>query len=120
MDYKLELEDMLTTVIREGGSDLHLSEGRHPTIRVSGVLLPLVRKPILTKEDTFGLAQQLLTKINLDLFVATKEIDFSYNHTTGDRFRGNGYYQQGSMSFALRLVQRKIRTFEELNLPPVL
>ena len=118
-DYKTVLTDLIRTVVNEGASDLHLSEGRHPTIRVSGMLLPLVKHPVLTKADTAGLVNELLSEKNKELFSNTKEVDFSYSF--GDaRFRGNAYLQQGSVSVALRLVPKKIRTFEELNLPDIL
>lgn len=118
-DYKTSLNDLIKTVVNEGASDLHLSEGRHPTIRVSGMLLPLVKHPMLTKEDTAGLLNELLSEKNKETFYNSKEIDFSYSF--GDvRFRGNAFFQQGAVSIALRLVPRKIRTFEELNLPDIL
>ena len=51
MNYEQELEQLLETVVREGASDLHLSEGRYPTMRVSGQLIPFVRNAVLTHED---------------------------------------------------------------------
>ncbi len=118
-DYKEKLAELVKTVVNEGASDLHLSEGRHPTIRVSGMLLPLIKYPVLSKDDTAGLLNELLSEKNKELFYNTKEVDFSYS--LGDaRFRGNAYFQQGAVSVALRLVPRKIRTFEELNLPDIL
>ena len=51
MNYEQELEQLLDTVVREGASDLHLSEGRYPTMRLSGQLIPLVRSAVLTHED---------------------------------------------------------------------
>ncbi len=118
-DYKIALADLVKTVVNEGASDLHLSEGRHPTIRVSGMLLPLVKHPALTKEDTAGILNILLSEKNRELFSNTKEVDFSYG--SGDaRFRGNAYFQQGAVSVALRLVPKMIRSFEELNLPDIL
>jgi twitching motility protein PilT len=118
-DYKTVLADLIRTVANEGASDLHLSEGRHPTIRVSGMLLPLVKHPVLTKVDTAGILNELLSDKNKELFSNTKEVDFSYSFND-DRFRGNAYLQQGAVSIALRLVPKKIRTFEELNLPDIL
>jgi twitching motility protein PilT len=118
-DYKQILADLIKIVANEGASDLHISEGRHPTIRVSGMLLPLVKNPVLTKEDTAGILNELLQPKNRDLFYNNKEIDFSYNSPDG-RFRGNAYFQQGAVSIALRLVPKKIRTFDELNLPDIL
>lgn len=119
MDYKQSLAELIKTVINEGASDLHISEGRHPTIRVSGQLLPLVKNPVLTKEDTASILKELLSQKNLELFNSNKEIDFSYTSTEG-RFRGNAFVQQGAVSIALRLVPKKIRTFDELNLPEIL
>ncbi|MBU6431199.1 MAG: PilT/PilU family type 4a pilus ATPase [Patescibacteria group bacterium] len=128
-DYKRELEDLMMIVINEGGSDLLMSEGRHPTIRVSGFLIPLVRKPIFSKDDTYGILGELLNSANKELFLKNKEIDFSYDYSgdggapkvkTGARFRGNCYFQRGSVSIALRLIPKKILTPAELNLPPIL
>ena len=118
-DYKIALADLVKTVVNEGASDLHLSEGRHPTIRVSSMLLPLVKHAVLTKDDTMGLLNEILSEKNKELFFYKKEIDFSYS-VNDSRFRGNAYFQQGAISVALRLIPRKIRTFEELNLPEVL
>ena len=120
MDYKKELNDLIKTVEQEGASDLHLSEGRYPTIRVSGLLIPLVKTKILTKDDTYGLLSELITKENKEVFLRTKEIDFSFNSADSIRFRGNAYFQQGAVSIALRLIPKKIRNFAELNLPDIL
>ena len=49
MDHKVELKDFIDTIMRENGSDLHLSEGRNPVVRVTGALIPLVKKDVLTK-----------------------------------------------------------------------
>jgi twitching motility protein PilT len=119
IDYKKTLAELIHTVMTEGASDLHISEGRHPTIRVSGLLLPLVKHPVLTKEDTAGLLAELLTAENKINFYRDHEIDFSYTAPEG-RFRGNAFFQQSAVSIALRLVPKKIRTFEELNLPEIL
>ncbi|HEY4495783.1 MAG TPA: PilT/PilU family type 4a pilus ATPase [Candidatus Paceibacterota bacterium] len=120
MDYAKELEQLIVTVIKEGGSDLHISEGRHPTIRVTGALIPLLKHRVFSKEDTLGFVTELLTPENKKRFLETKEIDFSYSYKNEARFRGNGYFQQGAVGIALRLIPRKIRTLEELNLPPIL
>ena len=54
VDYAKELKDLIDIVMSESGSDLHLSVGSHPMIRVAGALIPLVKKPILTNEDVGG------------------------------------------------------------------
>ena len=120
MNYKEELGDLIKTVFQEGASDLHLSEGRKPTIRVSGFLLPLVKREVLTKEVMTGILSELVSKENKDVFLNKKELDFSYGIENGERFRGNAYFQQGMISIALRLIPKKIRSIPELNLPEVL
>lgn len=106
--------------MKESASDLHLSEGRYPTVRVAGFLIPLMNRKILTKEDTLGFMSVVLGPEDRETFSRNKEIDFSYNHQDKARFRGNGYFQRGTVSFAFRLIPKKIRSFAELNLPPIL
>ncbi len=119
-EYKKELEDLVLTVIHEGASDLHLVAGRHPTIRVSGELIPLVKKPILEVANTLGLIRELLDDANYKMFIDDKEIDFSFSFGKEARFRGNGFFQKGSVAVALRLIPKKIKTISELGLPPIL
>jgi twitching motility protein PilT len=120
MDYKKELLDLIKTVFQEGASDLHLSEGRKPTVRVSGLLLPLIKREIPTREDMMGILSELVSKENLELFLKVRELDFSYGIENGERFRGNAYFQQGMITIALRLIPKKIRSLAELNLPEIL
>jgi twitching motility protein PilT len=117
MEYQKEIEQMVEAVINENGSDLHLAEGRHPIIRVSGVLIPLVKRAPLTAADMQGLLNRFLSEDNKVLFEKDKDVDFSYS-LTNVRFRGNAYYHQGVVSIALRLIPKKIKTLAELNLPP--
>jgi len=76
MDYKKELQDLIETVVREGASDLHLTVGVEPTIRVSGFLIPLAKKKKLVAEDTLSYISEMLEKDELKLFLEQKEIDF--------------------------------------------
>lgn len=119
-DYKKELEDLVMIVANEGASDLHLSQGRHPTVRVSGTLIPLLKKPVLSSADMMGLLTALVSPENKERFLKQREIDFSYALGDKVRFRGNGYFQQGSISIALRLIPKKIKSIAELNLPPII
>jgi len=119
MDYKKEIEELVDLIIKEDASDLHLSEGRPPIIRVSGNLVMLVKKSVLTKNDLLGFLDVFLTKANKDLLEKDKDVDFSYNLVHA-RFRGNAYYRQANLSIALRLIPKAIRTLSELNLPPLL
>jgi twitching motility protein PilT len=119
MEYKKELEDIVSTVIQEGASDLHLTEGRVPFIRSSGQLIPLVKKAALTQADLKGFLNEFLTPLNKTRLEHDKQVDFSYS-LTDTRFRGNVYYRQGLIAIALRLIPKKIMTLSELNLPPIL
>lgn len=118
--YAAVLEQLIETVIAEGGSDLHFSVKSHPIIRVSGNLLPLLKRPELTAADTLGLLTELVGAVKVTEFDEVQEIDFSYAYKDAVRFRGNAFVQQGTISIALRLIPHEIKTFAELLLPPVL
>jgi len=120
MNYEQELKDLLSTVTLESGSDLHLSEGRHPTVRVNGILIPLVKKPIMSHADIDALLNLMIDDGSRKRFTDTKELDFSYQFSPEARFRGNAYIQRGAHTIALRLIQNKIKTIKELGLPEVL
>ncbi len=119
MDYRKEIEDLVNLLIKEGASDLHLSSGRPPVIRVSGNLIPLVKRPTISAADMKEYCNIFLTADSKDILQKNKDVDFSYSLTHA-RFRGNTYYRQGELSVALRLIPKKIRTLTELNLPPIL
>ena len=120
VDYQKELADLVNIVVSENGSDIHLNIGSYPVVRVVGSLIPLVKKPVLTSEDVESFAKVLLTEDQFKHFIEKKEIDFSYALEDGVRFRGNAYFQRNGMAIALRHIPNKIRTLEELRLPPIL
>lgn len=120
MDYVSELNDLMLSVARESASDLHITAGRHPTLRISGQLVPLTEKPVLTPEMTKGLVLAMLNKEQADIFLREKEFDFSFAFRDKVRFRVNAFFQRGYIGAALRLINVKIRTLEELGLPPEL
>jgi twitching motility protein PilT len=120
VDYKRELNALIDIIVAEKASDLHLSVGAHPLIRVTGALIPLVKKPILTEADVNAFSKILMREDQYRRYLEYNEIDFSYESLEGVRFRGNSFYQRGRMGIALRLIPNVIRTFEELNLPPIL
>ena len=120
VDYKKELNSLIEIILQEQASDLHLSVDSHPLIRVSGTLIPLIKKPILTDSDVKGFIKVLMREDQMARYVQFTEVDFSYENTEGVRFRGNAFYQRGRMGVALRLIPNMIRTYEELNLPSIL
>lgn len=118
-DFKNEFENLIETVIKEDASDLHLSEGRLPMLRVSGFLVPITSHPVISRQDMKAILDILLDAQKKEIFLNIKQVDFAYDH--GDaRFRGNAFFQTGKMSLALRLIPKKIRSFDELKLPDIL
>jgi len=118
MDYKKEIEELILAIIRENGSDLHLGAGRLPAIRVNGDLIFLVKRKEFTKEDMAAILKELIAKERFDEFMATEELDFSYDFRGEARLRGNAFFQKGMINIALRLIP-KVRTLEELHIPKV-
>jgi twitching motility protein PilT len=116
MNYEVELNDVIMTLVKEAGSDIHLTVGTFPTLRINGELVPLTRKTELTAEDTVGYLRALISEKMFTDFVIKQEIDFSYEHGQEYRLRGNASFQRGVISVALRLVP-KVKGIQELNLP---
>lgn len=120
VDYKQELQALIETLIIEKASDLHFSVGSHPLVRVAGKLMPLVKKPILTEVDVNHFAKIMMRPDQFERLDRREEVDFSFETSEEVRFRGNAFFQRGKKSIALRLIPNVIRTFAELNLPPIL
>src|SRR5437868_12796971 len=89
--HKSELDELVNTIAKESGSDIHLSEGRQPTLRVSGFLIPLVKKPSYTRDDVLGILHLMASPEHLEILDKKKEVDFAYTHNDKYRFRGNAY-----------------------------
>ena len=119
MDSKALIDKLITTLIREGGSDLHLSVGRYPAIRVSGQLIFLVNEAVLTKDEIMGMLGTMIDKAKLDRFITSQEIDFSFDFNGTARLRGNAYFQKGQIAMAFRLIPA-VKTLDELKLPKML
>src|SRR3989338_1857955 len=113
-DYKTKLDSLASLVIKEGASDLHLSEGRAPVLRVSGFLTQLSESSI-SKEEMKGFLSELLPKHALAEFETKKEADFAWSFKDEARFLGNAFVQQNGISVALRLIPKAIRSVLELN-----
>ena len=114
------VERLLTIVVKENASDLHIAVGRHPTIRVDGALVPLLTEEVLTADAASDFVFALATPDRQERFLRDKELDFSYNFQDRVRLRVNIFFQRGVMGAALRLIPAKIRTLSELNLPPAI
>ncbi len=119
-NHQAKLKEFLEITIKEQASDLHLSVGHQPVLRVAGVLVPLLKEPALTSVDTQELTKALMTVEQYQNFLGEKEIDLSYNFEDRARFRVNVFFQREEISIAFRLVPAEVKTIEQLNLPPVL
>lgn len=112
----ITMEELLALLVRQGGSDLHLSVNSPPRIRVDGILLP-VDCPSLTAEDTRRLATSVLTSDQIAKLDRELELDCSFGLADQGRFRANVFYQQGAVAGVMRLIPHKIATFEQLGMP---
>ena len=120
MDYKDKLSGLLETAIKNGASDLHITVGFKPILRVDGLLNPIDTEKALTAEDAEGLVLALLNDRQKQQFIQEKEADLGYDYSGKARFRVNVYLQKGYMSAALRLIPARIKTIDELEMPPIL
>lgn len=118
-EYKKEVDELLLLVAQEQGSDLHLSPGVFPAIRVDSRLAPLNNRPILDPETLEGYALALMGEEKKERFLKEKEADFSYTIDEKARFRVNIYLTRGYFAVTARYIPFGIRTVEELRLPPV-
>jgi len=114
------LEELLDLVVAEGGSDLHIYAGGPPMIRVSGALVPITKYPAFTGEETEAMLKSIVLENRWSSFLENQSIDVSYSHKKDVRFRVNGYFVQGAIALAMRLIPRAVQTFSELNLPSIL
>jgi len=113
------LDDLLRDACEKGSSDLHLTVGLPPVVRVDGYLQHLNYAP-LAPNDAQRLVYDILTTDQVKGFEKTRELDFSYGVAGIGRFRVNVYRQRGSVGAALRAIPDRIPSFEQLGLPPVL
>jgi twitching motility protein PilT len=113
------LRELLDTMIKMNASDLHLTTGSPPVVRVDGKLQRLNYEP-LTSEQTRKLAYSMLSEKQKLKFEQNSELDFSFGIESMSRFRANMFMQRGNVAVALRQIPYKVRPFEELGLPKVI
>lgn len=119
-NHENKLKELLLQATTQNASDLHIGVGYKPTLRIDGYLIPISNEQILTPEMVEGLIMALMNNEQKEKFLKNKQVDFAYNFEDKARFRVNVYYQKGYLAAALRLIPSRIRTIEELNLPPIL
>jgi twitching motility protein PilT len=107
-------------MIQRGASDLHLTVGERPKLRVDGDLLPSQYPKPLAPKDTLALAYSILTENQKKRFEVDDELDFSFGVQNLSRFRGNVYKQRGCVAMAIRQIPYEIQSIEKLGLPAIL
>jgi len=113
------IDEILRMAIERKASDIHITVGLPPMVRVDGELVPLPFKPLAAPE-TRRLVYDTLTDENIQKFEQTHELDFGYSVKGLARFRFNVYMQRNSVAGALRVIPTKIPSFDSLGLPPVI
>jgi len=114
----IPLRELLEQMVKMGASDLHLTVGSPPVVRIDGKLQRL-NYDILTSEETKKLSYSMLSEKQKLKFEQNSELDFSFGIERMSRFRCNIFMQRGNVAVALRQIPYKIRSFEELGLPKV-
>ena len=115
----IAVDKLLNVMVENGASDLHITAGVPPMLRIDGKLVP-VKHPPLNPSDTKELCYSVLTDMQKHRFEETWELDFSFGMENLGRFRGNIFTQRGAVAGAFRLLPFKLKSFQELGLPPVL
>jgi twitching motility protein PilT len=118
-DPELNIRHLLQEMIQKGASDLHITVGERPKLRVDGELVDAQTTHVLTPKDTLTLAYSILTEQQKKRFETDDELDFSFGVQNLSRFRGNCFKQRGCIAMALRQIPYEINTLDELGLPPV-
>ena len=112
------MHQLLRAMVEKGGSDLHLTTGTPPQLRVDGKLVPM-KLPPLSPQEARTLCYSVLTDAQKHRFEETNELDLSFGVQKLSRFRGNVFMQRGNVAGVFRAIPFEIKTFEELGLPQV-
>ncbi len=115
----LNLRALLEEMLARDASDLHLSAGERPKLRVDGDIVDASVDQVLSPKDTLTLAYSVLTETQKKRFEQEDELDFSFGIQNLARFRGNVFKQRGCVSMVVRMIPFNVRTFEELRLPAI-
>jgi len=118
-DSKLNVKNLLEKTLIANASDLHLTVGLPPILRIDGQLQAVGGLSNLKPQDTQSLAYQLLDPRQKEIFEREKEIDFSYSFEEKARFRINVFREKETVAVALRLLPTQIRSIQDLGLPPI-
>ena len=116
----VNLRQLLEEMIERDASDLHITAGERPKVRIDGEIANSRVDHVLTPKDTLQIAYSVLTENQKKRFETEDELDFSFGIQNLARFRGNCFKQRGCVSMVIRQIPFSVKTFEEMGLPPVL
>src|SRR6478672_10704068 len=116
----VNLRMLLEEMIERDASDLHITAGERPKLRVDGDITNSNSEVVLQPKDTMQIAYSVLTENQKKRFEMEDELDFSFGIANLARFRGNCFKQRGCVGMVIRQIPFNIKTFEQLNLPKVI
>lgn len=114
-----QLEELLNTCVQTGASDLHLAPDLPPYLRLHGILEPMSDRPVISPATMLQLARALVADFDTSAVTRTGSVDGACS-AAGARFRFNVFRRQGKLSIAMRRLEERFRSLEELGLPPIL
>ena len=115
----IDFAEVLLEVLDRRASDLHITAGAPPMVRVRGRLAPMEGYPVLTPSDTREVVYSILSNAQRQRLENDWQIDFAYQIPGAARFRVNAYFQRSALGAAFRLIPFEITPLESLGLPPV-
>lgn len=115
--FKQKIFGYLNYLISQGGSDLHLSSGSRPYVKVDNYLEKIENESVVSHSDLEGVLKHFLTDEQQERLKIRRQIDFALNKKDGFRFRGNFFYSQGKLSLCLRAISKEIKDLKKLGLP---
>jgi twitching motility protein PilT len=116
----MHIDDLLKIAAQSGASDLHLKVGSYPMMRINGTLSVCSEEKRLDKADTEGMADAIFNDDQREKFRRAQEVDLAYSIPGVGRFRCNVFQQRGTVGLVLRVIPTRIKSIDELGLPPVL
>ena len=116
----MNINELLTTAVTKGASDLHIKVGTYPIIRVNGELVSLDQQSKISQEDAVAILSTIMNDAHKKRYIEKKEVDLSYGISGLGRFRANIFQQRGTVGIVFRVIPMKILTVEELGLPKIL
>jgi twitching motility protein PilT len=116
----VHVNELLARVVELGGSDLHITAGIHPSVRINGDIKPLTEYPVLTGSEIRRMVYAILTQKQRERFEEDLELDTSHSIPNVGRFRVNVFVQRNSVGAVMRVIPYEIKFLDDLGLPPIL